>query len=185
MKNLFYLSVLVLLTSAFVSCSKSAKDLPAPGSTQGNAKIGRSRESSTAEAWTKIFPGLTQPRETVLGNPDSYLYDGDQAVFYVLVSNEVISDAFIGTLTLTDFVTGNPIQTFNMLPNTDPIAAGLQVPEEITQSQLPFMFAIVDIDSQYAGRTVSMESTVEVINAVGGAANPISQASLPAAFIVQ
>lgn len=185
MKNLFRLSVVVLLTGAISSCTKSSNELTEPGSATGNAKIGRSRESATAEAWTKIFPGLTQPRETVLGNPDSYLYDGDQAVFYVLLSTEVVSDAFIGSLTLTDFATGTPIQTFNMLPNTDPAAAGLQVPEEITQSQLPFMFAIIDIDAQYVGRTVSLESTVEVINAVGGAVNPISQASLPAAFIVQ
>ncbi len=185
MKNLFRLSAVVLITGAIVSCSKSSDNLAGTDTGLSNAKMKRSREANASENWSTIYPAITEPRPTPLGNPDSYLFTDDRAVFYVVISQEAVSDAYTGTMDLTDDATGNLIGTYTMLPHTDPAAAGLLVPEEIRQSQLPFMFAVITLDSQYTGMTVSMQSTVQVQSTVGLPISNISQAWLPAAFTVQ
>jgi len=112
-----------------------------------------------------------------LGNPDSYLFEGDQAVFYVIVSDEPPSDAYTGSLNLVDEATGNTIQTIHLLPMYAPEAANLNVPRDVAPH--PFMFAAVDIDSQYTGRTVALQSTIQLPT------GEVSTATLPSAFIVQ
>lgn len=176
MKKLFNFCLLAAVTACFVSCSKSAGDMTALVSE--NARMSRSRESSNpSEMWTKIFNQIREPRPTVLGNPDSYLFEGDQAVFYVIISDEISSDAYTGMLGLVDEATGNNIQTINLLPMYDPGAANLNVPEEVAAH--PFMFAIAGIDSQYAGKTVSLQSTVQLPT------GETSSATLQSAFMVQ
>ncbi|MGQ0738284.1 MAG: hypothetical protein ACT4OJ_04420 [Bacteroidota bacterium] len=185
MKNLFRLSALAVLTGAFVSCSKSADNLTDSDNAPAGARMNMSRDASAAETWTKIYPGVAEPRITMLGNPDSYLYTDDQTVFYVIVSSDADSqESFSGTLTLTDDATGDPIQTYTMLSDKDPAAANLIVPEEILQGQLRFMFAVVTLDSQYTGKTVSLNSAIATDSPILPVPGSVSLAWLSAAFSV-
>lgn len=178
MKTLFHAGVFLLVAGSFIACSKTSNELPAPGSDQ--LRMSRSREAANpSEMWTKILPEILQPRATALGNPDSYLYNGDQAVFFVLISNETSSDAYSGSIILRDAATGNVIQSYNLLPDTDPLAAGLIIPETITQNGMRFLFVQVPIDAQYAGVTVTLETTVQQPT------GETSSATLPSAFIGQ
>ena len=176
MKRLFHVAAFALVTASFIACSKSSNDLPASPQQQ---RMSRSRDASDpAEMWTKILPEIMEPRATALGNPDSYLYDGDQAVFFVMISSETTSDAFSGTVILRDVATGNAIQSYSMLPDTDPAAANLIVPETIMQNGFRYMFVSVPIDAQYTGMTVSIETTVQQPT------GETSTASIPSAFTV-
>jgi hypothetical protein len=178
MKRLFHVGAFVLVTGTFIACSKSSNDISAPGADQ--QRMSRSRDAANpSEMWTKILPEILEPRATALGNPDSYLFDGDQAVFFVMISAETTSDSFSGSIILRDEATGNVLQSFNMLPDTDPLAAGLIVPETITQNGMRYLFVQVPIDASYAGVSVAIETTVQQPT------GETSTATLPAAFIGQ
>lgn len=177
MKTLFHFGAFILLTCTFTACSKSSNELPAPGGDQ--QRMSRSRDAAnSSEMWTKVVPEIMEPRATALGNPGSYLYDGDQAVFFVLISAETSSDIYSGSILFRDEATGNVIQTYTMLPDTDPLASGLVLPETITQNGFRYLFVQVPIDLQYAGMTVAIETTVQQPT------GETSQTSLPSAFTV-
>lgn len=178
MKKFFHLTVVAMAAILFVSCSKSSDQLATPAANESAGRMTRARDAANPwEMWVKVFGQINQPRAVTLGNPDSYLYDGDQPVFYFVISNEISSDAYTGTVNLIDEATGNVIQTINLVPDYDPAAANLDVPGEI--SQFPYMFAPVTIDSQYAGKTVSLQVTVQLPT------GEVSSATLQSAFIVQ
>jgi len=171
----------VFVATAFISCSKSADQLAglqAPG--DGNARMGKSREAANAsDTWTKVYPEINQPRATVLGNFDSYLFDGDQAVFYVVINGrDDLPQLLSGTLTLVDEATGDEIQTIDMIPYYDPAASNLYMPPGDVMLS-PYMLAVVNINSQYVGKTVTLQSSIQLPD------GEISTTSLQAAFIVQ
>lgn len=177
MKKLFHTGAFILIVGTFFACSKSTNDLPAPGADQ--QRMSRSRDAADpSEMWSKILPEIVEPRATALGNPDSYLFGGDQAIFFVMISGETSSDSYSGSIVMRDAATGNVIQTYNMLPDTDTAAAGLILPETITLNGFRYLFVPVDIDAQYAGMTVTMETTVQQPN------GETSQSSLASAFTV-
>lgn len=187
MKKHLLTGVFAILTFALVSCSKSKDQLAASDAAPGTQKMARSRESAMDDSWSAIYPAITQPRATELGKPDSYLQTGDQAVFYVVITGDPTANIYQGELTLSDDATDEAIASYPMLPHTDPAVAGLDVPEEIIQSQQPFMVAIVDIGSQYTGKTIALTSAVRVHSVLGPgtASSDASFSFLGAAFIVQ
>lgn len=187
MKKHLLTGAFAVLTFALVSCSKSKDQLAASDTAPGAQKMARTRESPMDDSWSMIYPAITQPRATDLGKPDSYLITGDQAVFYVVITGDPASSIYTGELTLSDDATDEALATYPMLPHTDPAVAGLDVPEEITQSQQPFMVAIIDIGSQYTGKTIALTSAVRIHSVLGPgtASSDASYSWLGAAFLVQ
>lgn len=178
MKKFFHLAVVAIAATAFVSCSKSSDQLATSTTNESAVSMKRSRDAANPwEMWIKVFNEINQPRPVVLGNPDSYLYDGEQPVFYFIISSDVTSDAYTGTVNLVDEATGNIIQTVNLLPDYDPAGVNLDVPAEV--SQFHYMFAPVTIDSQFAGKTVSFQATIQLPT------GEVANATLQNAFVVQ
>jgi hypothetical protein len=177
MKKLFPFVVVLLLSSVFVSCTKSVDS----NVTKKSSKMGVSRDISQSEDnWAKFYNAVEQPRPTPLGDPaaGSVFFQDDQAVFFVIISPDVENDTYYGTLGISDDATGNVIQNYTLLPMWDPAAAGISIPAEIANSGNPYMFAVVDLDSRYTNLNCSMSATVQLPS--GETAN----ASLPGAFTV-
>jgi hypothetical protein len=160
MKKLFHIAAVVFLTAAFVSCTKSVN-------TNGKVSSERTAVSrdlnESEENWAKIYPSVEQPRPTPLGDisASSVFYTDDQAIFFVLLSDEVDNDTYTGSLSLIDGF-GNVIQNYTMLPHFDPAAAFITVPADIANSGMPYMFAICDLDYRYTGQNVSMNAVIQL-----------------------
>ena len=60
------------------------------------------------------------------------------------------------TITLMDTNTEEVLGTFNLLPSTHSSAATLTIPYDL--AYVPFMFAAIDIDNTYTGRSITIST---------------------------
>jgi hypothetical protein len=165
MKHLFHLGLIALLSLAITSCSKSTNDL-LTNSTTIKKEIPQPIESKKSsglmvpeEGSSKIFTFINQPYEFKLGDPDSYLVEGETAVFYVVVSKGLLKETPLDAQFLTlDENNGDIIDKYQLHSFEEAAGYGIHVPDELTGSE--FMFSIVEFNNQYAGKTLGLHSEI-------------------------
>ncbi len=164
MKTIFYLCSAAIISLAAVSCTKQQ----VPANNEPNTVVTDPVISS------KIFTKTNDPAAIEFGT-GAVLNTGSRVAIYLpyVISNEVLQSA---TLTLMDANTEETLGTFNFLPSSDQSAATLNIPGELWY--VPFMFAAVDLDNTYSGRTIT------IITQMSGQV-AVSNDVLPNAFTVQ
>jgi hypothetical protein len=164
MKTVIRLSFLAFASFVMFSCKKSdtlvVNEPPVP---------------DTPNITSKIFPYTTQPVSTSLGSAQTVFTTGDVVTIFVPygVGND---DIVSSTLVVSDNASGDAIATFDLLPNTDPSAAQLNVPADL--HDVPFMFVTFTADNNFSGKVIDVATSI-----VGNKAH--SEDTLATAFSVQ
>jgi hypothetical protein len=139
----------------------------------------KSRDIPSKEGvWAKILPYVLEPRYTHFGDPDSKLMLGDKPVFYFPISELVHTDAYSGTLTLTDDSNGDTLGVYEMVPNYDPSASNFLLPVEIKDNNAWYLFVQAEMTDNFVRKVVTMTANIRLITgeSVG--------LELPKAFLV-
>ena len=149
MKTIFHLFVIAYLSFAAVSCTKT--DL---------SKLTAETPPDTDPAiYSKIERYIVQPSPMELGTPSAVLRQGETVTIFLpySVTNESFASA---KMTMTDDATGLPINTYDLVPSTDPSAANLTLPENLFYNP-PFFFVSFVVDEGYTSKTVSISTYLE------------------------
>ncbi|HWR33732.1 MAG TPA: hypothetical protein VN451_09405 [Chitinophagaceae bacterium] len=152
----------------FSSCSKSSLDLapndqPAKTQASSSIKTGKFVNSPfNIGAWdTEIMNFINQPYEVKLGLFNSYLMQGEVAVFYLILSDDVSKETIDNpTLFTSDADTEEKILDYTMISYQEAGNYGINVPYEL--SNTPFMFAIIEMGEEYTGKTINLHSEITV-----------------------
>lgn len=193
MKKIFHLGIIAIAILSLSSCSKSGADLLANTQDEKTAQQNQSLQQkkisflnnrnhhfNPANIWldaSKFYPFINQPYEMQLGNPDSKIVQGQLAVFYIVLTDEAANlTPTTAVLNLSDDETGQVIATCNLISYKNIGTVDAFVPAELVN--IPFMCALVNIDSEYVDKTISLNSYIEFDNGAFTGAN------LSGAFIV-
>jgi hypothetical protein len=155
------------------SCSKSSGDLAAnenaaKASVVNNSKTSLIKPKSgnplsgpiIGSQWSQLYPFINQPYDLELGDNGATINSGQLAVFYVTLSPDVANEIPVSaTLTTVDDATGLPIETFNLISYRDAGTVDAIIPDALVGT--PFMFAMVNLGTQYIGKTVTLHSDIE------------------------
>lgn len=197
MKKIFHLGIIAIAALSVSSCSKSGADLLAKEQKDQAAQQKQSMQqkkitflntrnhhANTADVWldaSKVYPFINQPSEMQLGDPNNSLIGtGQLAVFYIVLSDEVANlNPTTATLSLIDDATGDVVGTYNMISYKDVGTVDAMVPAELTN--IPFMCALITLDSQYTNRTILLSSHIEYNDGIN---NFVTDAKLDQAFTV-
>ena len=161
MKTINHLIAIASIAIIFSSCQKSMDQMVPVKKASTMAK---SRDINSSELWSKIYPFVNEPYYTKLGYEDSYLNIDEKPVFYVLLSDQVTTDGFQGTLTLRDVTTSEIMGTYDLVPYYDPSVANVIIPDDLKEYNLPYMFVRVTFDPEIFGHTVDMVADITLIN---------------------
>lgn len=147
MKKLFSSALTVLTVLAFTSCKKSV-DIVDPS--LNDPKIN-----------AKIYPNVNQPTDATLGEASASFAVGDKIVVYVpyQIANDEISEA---NLIIKD-ENGEMNMTKPLTISMDPVAEGLNVPDELKGTQ--FMYATIEVDDSYASKNFKLSLEIRGTNA--------------------
>jgi hypothetical protein len=148
MKTLLRLALMTVLSATVFSCSKT---IDKEWASQSPA------QETAPSISSEIYDYTTMPSFMNLGSPAAVLQEGSTVTIFVPygIANDKVSNA---TITVKDVLFDEELGTYNLLPNTHSSAAQLVVPEELKSTT--FMFASFTIDAAYAGKTVSLFSTI-------------------------
>lgn len=171
MKKSFHLrlcAIIAGLAIIFSSCSKTAQDLvpndqPVKNQSSSSPKTGKFVNSPfNIGAWdTEIMNFINQPYELKLGLFDSYVMQGETAVIYLILSDDLANETIENpVLFSTDADTEEKITNHTMISYRDAGNYGINVPYELNNT--PFMFAIIELGEEYVGKTVNLHSEITV-----------------------
>ncbi len=147
MKKLFHLVLIASIIFSTTSCSKSVNDLvPEKKTASPEKKLVVNQSSKFGQMSPGIYNFITQPNETVLGDPaTAVLYAGadEIAVFYVIIPSEY-SEASIksAVLTMVNDATG-PVSRYDLMYMDRSSNYDVVVPEELINQS--YMFAMVNL----------------------------------------
>ena len=172
MKSKFLLLGMVVITISLSSCQKSIDQMTAAPQKSSAVKTIKSRDvTSNEDLWAKILPYIVEPRYTHFGDPDSKLIVGDKPVFYFPISdlvftnpNAVITDAFSGTLTLTDSGTDEILGVYEMTSGFDPSAANYEIPDDIKNLKGWYLFTQAEMTDNFVRKIVNMSANFRLIS---------------------
>jgi hypothetical protein len=148
MKTLLRLTLMTFLSATVFSCTKTIdKEWASPNPAQ----------ETTPSVSSKIYDYTTMPAFMNLGSPAAVLQEGSTVTIFVPygIANDKVTGA---TLTVKEVLFDEQLGTYDLLPSTHSSAAQLIVPDELKSTT--FMFATFAIDAAYAGKTVSLFSTI-------------------------
>lgn len=144
MKTILNLFVIAALSFVFVSCSKNQFIENPPATTVVTDPV-------LASA---IFNKTNDPAPIEFGG-NTVINAGSRVAIYLpyVIANDVMQTS---TITLTDATTEETLGTFSLLPSTDASAATLNIPTDL--AYVPYLFAAIDIDNNYVGRSVTIST---------------------------
>lgn len=171
MKKTIHLRLCAIIASfaiIFSSCSKSAQDLavndqPVKKQSSSSLKTGKFANSPfNIGLWnTEFLNFINQPYELKLGLSNSYLMQGETAVLYLILSDDLAKETIENpTLYTSDTETEEKISNYTMISYQEAGNYGITVPYEL--SNTPFMFAIIELNEQYVSKTVNLHSEITV-----------------------
>jgi hypothetical protein len=152
MKTIFHLCIIAILSLAAISCTKSdLSRLTAEQPVDTN---------TDPFIYSKIERNIVEPFEVQLGTPDAVFQEGEKVTIFLpySIANETFSTAKV---TMTDDATGLPINTYDLLSYNDASASQLALPASLSDHKQPFFFISFIADEGYAGKTVSITTTLE------------------------
>jgi len=151
MKTVFQFFVVALLSFGTLSCTKS---------TSTNNVVSPPPSNNDPFIYSRISRNIVQPVAMQLGTASSTLHMGDVVTIFVPYDSR--NEEFTSTaITLSDDATNLPINTYSMISSEDPLAADLNLPEEIMVGQHNFFFVTFRIDESYIGKSVAITSLLE------------------------
>jgi hypothetical protein len=177
MRKLFHLGMIACIFFSLSSCTKSASDLVA---NEKSVKTGTSQANNKgvvtlapnnghlgpiiSSNWSKFYPFVNQPYAQELGEDNGAVFNsGALAVFYVILSEEVRDEIPVSaTLSTIDDATGQSIETYKLIYYRDAGTVDAIVPDELAGT--PFMFALVNLGSQYIDKAITLSSSIEFNN---------------------
>jgi hypothetical protein len=164
MKTILNLAFTAAISITVISCTKN--QLP-----ENNFETTVNNDPAIT---SKIFDKTNNPATMEFG-ASTVVNTGAKLAIYLPygINKDVMQTS---TITLMDTNTEEVLGTFNLLPSTHSSAATLTIPYEL--AYVPFMFAAIDIDNTYTGRSVSIYTHLAGQYA-------ISDDLLPNAFTVQ
>ena len=123
---------------------------------------------------SKIFTKTNDPASMEFGS-GTVINTGAKVAIYLPygINKDVMQTS---TITLMDTNTEEVLGTFNLLPSTHSSASTLHIPGDL--AWVPFMFAAIDIDNNYTGRSITISTHLAGQYAV-------SDDVMPNAFTVQ
>ncbi|MGB8194638.1 MAG: hypothetical protein WCF67_22085 [Chitinophagaceae bacterium] len=139
MKATFYLAVLALI---FTSCKKDPFTIP--------------DITPQPSLQAKIYPAVTEPRDVVLGDTNAVFKVGERITIYVPYESNY-DHVTSATLNIMD-ESGELVASFDMTYTNDMTAGAVNVPVQLQGSN--FVFASIDLQEQYAGKTLSIQTQV-------------------------
>ncbi len=169
MKRTFYPGLIAGIVLVLSACSKSAGDLVAKekNSAAQTAKMNPVNQQNNpifASQFSKFYPFINQPEEMEIGDNGAAIASGQIAVFYVVLAPEVANEIPVtATLSTIDDATGDIIETYNLISYRDAGTVDANIPEALVGT--PFMFAMVNLGSNYIDKTVTLSSYIEFNNA--------------------
>ncbi len=170
MKPLFRLGIIAFMGLYLASCSKSASDWGDHSSASGNNTSNNSNSNGTGHHGSNgtnniitdaisIYPGILQPDSATLGNGSAVLHVGDRVYFFVVLNPSHINDTLTNpVLTTIDDSIMFPINTYPLYRFPDPNVIDVMLPFALNGQYV--MYAVVDIDSSYANKSVSLHAEV-------------------------
>lgn len=147
----------------FISCTKNQLSNNNFGTTVNNEPA----------ITSKIFKKTNDPFYIEFGT-GAIINSGTKVAIYLPygINKDILKTATITLTSNTEEILGN----FNLVPSTDASAATLNIPYDLWY--VPFMFAVVNIDNTYTGKSVNIRTHL-----AGQAA--VSDDVFADAFIVQ
>ena len=148
MKTIFRLCVITVLSVAAVSCKKA--DLAAP--------VSATSEYVEPTISSKINPFIIEPASLELGTEFAVVHTDEKATFFIpySIANENIKSA---TVTMTDDATGTIVNTYTLVPSSDPSAASLNLPDNMELGK-DFYFISFVASEEYVGKTISISTRI-------------------------
>ena len=157
MKKLFSSAFAVITVLAFTSCKKSVEIVdPSLHDPKINARI---------------YPNVNQPTDATLGEASASFASGDKIVVYVpyQIANDEISEANL--IIKEENGEMSVMKPLNI--SMDPVAEGLNVPDELKGTQ--FMYGTIEVDDSYASKNFLISIEIRGTNA-GYSADKIENA---------
>jgi hypothetical protein len=109
--------------------------------------------------YSKIERNIVQPAPMELGTSSAVIRTGDTVTFFLPYTSR--NEEFVeSTVVLSDDATGLAINQYDLLPYSDPSAAQLNLPENLT-GQPEFFFVTFVADESFVGKTVSITTRLE------------------------
>ena len=157
MKRLFSCALAVLTVLAMSSCKKSVEVVDP--------------SLNNPQIIAKIYPNVNQPTDATLGDASASFAVGDKIIVYVpyQIANDEISEA---NITVKD-ENGEMYYTIPLTVSADPVAEGLNVPDELQGTQ--FMYGVIAVDDSYANKNLQLSLEVRGTNS-GYSADKIDNA---------
>jgi hypothetical protein len=172
MKKFFHLGMIASIVFMMSSCSKSSSDLAANertakaganASMAGLAKLNPVKQHVgpiISSNLSKFFPSINQPFEMPLGDAGSVINSGQIAVFYVLLAPDLMNETpGVATLSTIDELTGNTLETYNLISCKDVETVDAFVPAELVGTT--YMVALVHLGDQYVDKMITLKSHIE------------------------
>ena len=157
MKKLFSSAITVLAVLAINSCKKSVEVVDP--------------HLHDPQIIAKIYPNVNQPTDATLGDASASFGVGDKIIVYVpyQIANDEISDA---NLIIKD-ENGEMNMMIPLTVSADPVAEGLNVPDELVGTQ--FMYGVIAVDDTFASKNFQLSMEIRGANA-GYSADKIDNA---------
>jgi hypothetical protein len=149
MKTIFHLCVIAFFSFATLSCRKT--DL--------TNLTTETLPNTNPYIYSKIERNIVEPSGMELGTPSAIIHQGERVTIFLpySIANEIFVTA---KMTMTDDATGLPINTYDLIPYTDPSASQLTLPTSLVDHP-EFFFVTFVADESYADKTVSLTTELE------------------------
>jgi hypothetical protein len=148
MKTIFHLCVIAIFSIATVSCKKSdLSDVTSEPTVYTEPTIS-----------SKINPFIIEPSALELGTEFAVIHTDEKVTFFIpySITNENIKNA---TVTMTDDATGLTVNTYNLIPSSDPSASSLNFPDNMELGK-EFYFISFVASEEYVGKTISISTRI-------------------------
>jgi hypothetical protein len=148
MKTIFYLCAATIFSVATISCTKN----------EISRNFNPANTISTEPVISsKIYTQTNNPFAVKFGQAQAVFNPGDKVVVYLpyAINNDVLQAA---TIVLTDASSEESLGSYNLLPASHPLLSELNVPYDLWY--VPFRFVMIDLNSNYSGRTITMTTTL-------------------------
>jgi len=148
MKTISRLCAIAIFSLCVASCTKTDLNQTVPNPVTAEPTIS-----------SRIERNIVEPGEMELGTPAAIIHGGERITIFVPYS--IINEAFTSSrITMTDEATGETIDSYDLVPSTDPSGYELNKPSSMHE-QPNFFFVTFVANESYVGKTVAITTTLQ------------------------
>ena len=147
MKTIFQFCAVAIISLAVISCQKS-----------NLSEFSVAPPNTDPMIYSKISKQIVQPAAMELGSQSAVIHEGETVTIFLPYTAK--NESFVSaTIKMTDALTGETINTYDMVPSADESASQLQLPDELLDHP-EFFFITFVANENYTGRSVSISTNL-------------------------